>query len=88
MKRRMTDVCNECHHIPSGRFCDSDPEVNVYCIDCYCKCHDVADTAPLMLKVLKETELVLKVASIQDTSYRSLLEDVQNAIEIAEGRAK
>lgn len=40
-------TCNECHHVPSGRWTDEGRT-------CYCKCHDVADAAQELLASCKE----------------------------------
>lgn len=43
----MIQLCPECHHTPSGRFAGD------YGAKCYCKCHDVADTAPALLDAIQ-----------------------------------
>jgi len=39
-------MCPECHHMPSGRF-------DAAGMQCYCRCHDVADAAPELLGACK-----------------------------------
>ncbi len=43
----MSKTCKECHHMPSGRF-DADG------MQCFCRCHDLADMAPQLFAALKE----------------------------------
>jgi hypothetical protein len=41
----MSKLCGECHHALSGRYADG--------LQCYCRCHDVADAASALLEQLE-----------------------------------
>lgn len=48
-------ICASCHHVPSERYSDCGD----YFAQCYCHCHDVADSAGEQLVQLKAAMRVI-----------------------------
>jgi len=80
-------ICSECHHLPSERF-------NSGGVQCYCRCHDVADAGPELLAACKTClarhkqayELRQKLSGIIGGKLAEEIALVEAAIDKAEGR--
>lgn len=59
--------CNSCHHMPSCRYGSAG-------LQCYCKCHDIADLGPRLLEALRAI-LKLYVQEL-DTEADELLSEI------------
>jgi hypothetical protein len=72
----MTSVCPECHHRPSDR---NDPgDFSGPALECFCKCHDVADAAPELLAACRAA--LGRLNSLIDTSH---FDDVKEQLHAA-----
>lgn len=81
MTEAKVHLCPDCHHRPSMR--TGDPAY------CYCRCHDIADAAPDLLKACRQMVIEAgRDGSLRDVEgYVGLIEAyVLPAIAKADGR--
>ncbi len=61
--------CPECHHRPSGRF-DGDGR------QCYCTCHDAADTLPAIIETSDKLGFWMSAALDDETTCDEMKADI------------